>query len=85
MGKNAIQENKDALNKIKHHIAWDTIEVGKVYHIPPILTIKRMDIQITSKEEDTLKFKLLNGTDKEEKTMHRTSIFARFLVKKRGY
>jgi hypothetical protein len=86
MASNKIQENKDALNKIKHHLKWEELEVGGKYHIPRIMTINRMDIVVTSKGEDSLKFKLLNSTtDTTEKTMHKTSIFARFLVKKRRY
>lgn len=84
--KRNIRNSQNELNKIKHHISWDSLEVNKVYHIPPVLTIERMDVLITEKSDDNIKFKIISGTNKEEvKSMHKTSILSRFLVNKRKY
>ena len=85
--ENTVKSKATELRKIKHHIAWENLEVNKIYHIPPIITIERMDIQILGFDgNDGIKFKRVdNTTDKEEKVMKKSSILARFLVKKRGY
>jgi hypothetical protein len=83
--KKTVKDNAAELRKIKHHIALDKLEVNKIYHIPPILTIERMDIQILGVEGDDIKFKRVDGTDKTEKSMKKSSILSRFLVKKLGY
>ena len=82
--KKTVKDNAAELRKIKHHIALDKLEVNKIYHIPPILTIERMDIQILGVEGDDIKFKRVDGTDKTEKSMKKSSILSRFLVKKLG-
>ena len=84
--ENTVKSKASELRKIKHHIAFEDLEVNKTYHIPPIITIARMDIQILDIKDDGIKFKRVdNTTDKEEKIMKKSSILARFLVKKRGY
>ena len=83
--KKTVKDNAAELRKIKHHIALDKLEVNKISHIPPILTIERMDIQILGVEGDDIKFKRVDGTDKTEKSMKKSSILSRFLVKKLGY
>lgn len=83
--KKTVKDNAAELRKIKHHIALDKLEVNKTYHIPPILTIDRMDIQILAVEGDDIKFKRVDSTDKTEKSMKKSSILSRFLVKKLPY
>ena len=84
--KRNIRNSQNELNKIKHHISWDSLEVNKVYHIPPVLTIERMDIMILGVEGDFIRFKRVDSTtDKDEKKMHKTSILSRFIVNKRKY
>jgi hypothetical protein len=84
--KKTVKDNAAELRKIKHHIALDKLEVNKIYHIPPILTIERMDIQILGVDGDDIKFKRVDSTtDKAEKSMKKSSILSRFLVKKLGY
>ena len=83
--KKTVKDNAAELRKIKHHLPLDKLEVNKIYHIPPILTIERMDIQILGVEGDDIKFKRVDGTDKTEKSMKKSSILSRFLVKKLGY
>ena len=84
--KVTIKNSADALKKIKHHLDSSQLEVNKVYHIPPIISIKRMDIKITAIEGDDIKFKILNSpNDAEEKSMKKSSILSRFIVKKINY
>lgn len=83
--KKTVKDNAAELRKIKHHLELDKLEVNKIYHIPPILTIERMDIQILGVEGDDIKFKRVDGTDKTEKSMKKSSILSRFLVKKLRY
>ena len=45
-----------------------------------------MDIKITAIEGDDIKFKILNSpNDAEEKSMKKSSILSRFIVKKINY
>lgn len=82
----SLKNNATQLRQIKHHIDIDKLEVNKIYHIPPIITIERMDIQILAIEGDDIKFKRVdNTTDKDEKSMKKSSILSRFLVKKLPY
>lgn len=80
MATRKISDYKDELSRVKHHVSFDDIEVGKVYHIPPIVSIERMDIKIVKKTEDKIVFNVLGSTDASDKDMHKTSILARFLV-----
>jgi hypothetical protein len=78
-----IKDYINELKVIKHHINPQELEVGKEYHVPPFISIKRMDIVITSKADGIIKFKITSGsTEKDEKTMEYSSILSRFLVKK---
>jgi hypothetical protein len=84
--ENTIKSKQNELKKIKHHLDWTELEINKVYHIPPIITIERMDIEITAIDGDDIKFKRVDSTtDKTEKSMKKTSILSRFLVKKLKY
>ena len=83
---NTVRSKATELRKIKHHIALEDLEVNKTYHIPPIITIERMDIQILNIDGENIKFKRVDSTiDNEEKIMKKSSILARFLVKKMKY
>ena len=77
---------KDCINElkvIKHHIQPQELEVGAEYHVPPFVSINRMDVVITSKENNVIKFRITSdSSDKTEKTMEYSSILSRFLVKK---
>ncbi len=78
-----LKDHIDELKVIKHHIVPQELEVGSEYHVPPFFSIKRMDIIITSKEDNVVKFKITSSTsEKDEKTMEFSSILSRFLVKK---
>ena len=76
-----VKGNAAELRKIKHHIEADNLEVNSIYHIPPILTIERMDVQILGIDGDDIKFKRVDSTtDKSEKSMKKSSILSRFIV-----
>lgn len=82
--ENTIKNKQGELKKIKHHVL--DLKVDETYHIPPIMTIERMDIKITSIDGDDIKFKRVDGSnDVSEKSMKNTSILSRFLVKKLKY
>ena len=86
MAERKIKDCINELKVIKHHIEPQELVVGQEYHVPPIISIKRMDIIITAKENDTIKFKITSdSTQKDEKSMERSSILSRFIVKKMKY
>ena len=83
MAEKKIKDCINELKVIKHHIKPQELEVGQEYHVPPFFSIKRMDILITSKEDDGIKFKITSdSSEKDEKTMAHSSILSRFVVKK---
>ncbi len=84
--KRTIESCKDELKKIKAHIHPSNLKVNKVYHIPPVITLERMDIMILGVVGDFIRFKRVDSTtDKDEKKMHKTSILSRFIVNRRKY
>ena len=87
MEKRKIKDYIDELKLIKHHIPTQELEVGIEYHVPPIISISRMDILITEKEgNNSVKFKITSGgTENGEKTMADSSILSRFVVKKHPF
>ena len=81
-----IEGCKDELKKIKAHIEPSKLKINKVYHIPPVISLERMDIMILGFDGDFIKFKRVDSTtDVAEKKMHKTSILSRFIVNKRKY
>lgn len=68
------------LSAVKPLMNWDDIEVGEIYHLPPLIYNKRMDFVVVSKDKNTIKVKRF-GTDYCQ-TMFRTDITSRFIVKK---
>ena len=81
--KNYIKD----LKNINPHINPNKLKVGDVYHVPPIISISRMDIVITStKDKEKIGFKIVGTTnDKEEKIMDKTSILTKFLIPKKTF
>jgi hypothetical protein len=81
-----IKNHINELKVIKHHIMPKDLEIGVEYHVPPIISVKRMDIQITAKEGSVVKFKITSDTTEHgEKTMEESSILSRFIVKKHTF
>ena len=82
MAKN-LKDHVDELKAIKHHINPKELEIGEEYHVPPFITINRMDILITAREGSAIKFKIISDpSEKDEKKMEESSILSRFVVKK---
>lgn len=82
MGK-TVQDYKVELSKIKPMTPWEEIQEDHIYHIPPIISLTRRDIYVVKKNEDTLDY--ISSTDKKmtERTLHKTSVFAKFIVPKK--
>lgn len=87
MAKNRkIKDYIDDLKVIKPHVLSNDIKVGDSFHVPPIISVKRMDIVITSKENNSFKFKITSdATETKEIVMDETSILSKFIVKKRKF
>ena len=86
MAESKIKAHMEELKVLKSHIAIEDLEVGSEYHVPPFLSIKRMDIVVTGKEGNIIKFKITSDSNsKVEKTMDKTCILTRFLVKNTKY
>jgi hypothetical protein len=83
--KRSVQELKTELQKIKSITPWEEIEVNRIYHIAPIISLERRDVLITSKGTDEATYKRVDTDDEKEGKMHRTSVFARFLVKRKKF
>lgn len=84
--EHTIKSKADELKKLRHHLNWTELEINGEYHIPPIITIERMDIKITSIEGDDIKFRRTDKpSDTAEKSMKKSSILSRFVVKKLKY
>jgi hypothetical protein len=85
MAKRSVQELKGELQKLKSVIPWSEVKPNEVYHVPPIISLERRDLYIISKTKDTATYRRVGDTEQKERTMHETSVFARFLVKKKKY
>jgi hypothetical protein len=86
MAKRAIQELKEELQKIKEITPWSEIEVNHIYHIPPIISLDRREVMIVDKTDSEAKYiRVDSGENSKEGKMHRTSVFARFLIKKKSF
>lgn len=83
--KRSVQELKEQLQKIKCITPWEEIEVNKIYHISPIISLERRDIIILDKDDNEAKYKRVDGGDDTEGKMHRTSVFARFLIRRKKF
>ena len=85
MAKRSIQELKEELQKIKSITPWEDIQVNHIYHIAPIITLERRDVLILSKTADEATYKRVDSNDDKEGKMHRTSVFARFMIKRKSF
>ena len=83
--KRSVQELKEELQKIKNITPWENVEVNKIYHISPIISLERRDVMILSKTPDEAVYKRVDGNGNAEGKMHRTSVFARFLIERKKF
>jgi hypothetical protein len=83
--KRSVQELKEELQKIKSITPGEEIEVARIYHIAPIISLERRDVLILTKTADEATYKRVDTDDEKEGKMHRTSVFARFLIKRKQF
>ena len=80
-----VSELKNQIDNIKSVTPWESIEVNAVYHIPPLVTLERREIFIISKEGDSATYRRIGDEEQKERTMAKTSVYAKFLVKRKKY
>lgn len=80
-----VSELKNQIDNIKSITPWESIEVNAVYHIPPLVTLERREIFIISKEGDSATYRRIGDKEQKERTMAKTSVYAKFLVKRKKY
>ena len=86
MSKRQLKDHVKELAHINPHINPNNLEVGVEYHVPPIISIKRMDVLITSNGDgDKIGFNIVGSNDKDEKVMDKNSILAKFIVSKKNF
>ena len=78
-----IKSKQSELVKLRYATPWEEIKEDNVYHIPPILTLNRRDVIIISKNDDEAIYRKIG--DKENHKMHKMSVFARFLIKRKKF
>ena len=81
----SVQDLKAQITTLKSITPWDLIEANAVYHIPPIITLERREIFILTKEGDSATYRRIGDKEQKERTMMKTSVFAKFLVKRKKY
>ena len=80
-----VSELKENIDKLKSVTPWESIEVNTVYHVPPLVTLERREIFILKKEGDSATYRRIGDKEQKERTMMKTSVFAKFLVKRKKY
>ena len=85
MEKSKFKDIKDKLQQMKPITPWEEIKENGVYHIPQISTLERRELLILKKDDEGAKYKRIDDKEKKESTLHKSSIFARFLVKRKKY
>lgn len=85
MAKHSIQELKTEFQKLRSVTPWDEVKADETYHVPPLLSLERRDLTILTKDGKKATYKRIGDTEEKERTMYDSSVFARFLVKKRAF
>lgn len=85
MAKRSLQELKVELQKLKSVIPWNEIKADETYHVPPIISLERRDFYIIKKYKDKATYRKIGDTENQERTLHESSVFAKFLVKRKDY
>ena len=80
-----VSELKNQIGNIRSMTPWEKVEVNAVYHIPPLVTLERREIFILTKEGDSATYRRIGDKEQKERTMMKTSVFAKFLVKRKKY
>jgi hypothetical protein len=82
---NTVSELKEKIDKLRSITPWESIEVNKVYHVPPLVTLERREILILTKDGDSATYRRIGDKEQKERTMMKSSVFAKFLVKRKKY
>lgn len=85
MTTRTIQDLKDQIKHFKCVTPWDAVEPNTTYHVPPIITLERRDIMILDKDNDKATYRRIGDKTQTERTMFKTSVFAKFIVKKKRF
>lgn len=85
MAKRSIKEMKEELQKLPSVTPWEDIKENEIYHIPPLITLERRDLHILSKNGNSAVYVRVGDKEKKERTLYDSSVFARFLVKRKKY
>lgn len=83
--KRSVQELKEELQKIKSITPWEEVEVNRIYHIPPIISLERREVMILTKTDTEATYKRVDKEEEKEGKMHKTSVFARFLIRRKKF
>lgn len=77
---------KAAMEKFPYRIKYADLKVGSVYHLPPLLTVKRMNIKLTYFDtEGYAHYYNILDENKRDKKFHHTSIMARMLTQQKKF
>jgi len=83
--KRSVQELKEELQKIKSITPWENVEVNRIYHISPIISLERRDILILTKNENEATYRRVDDNENKEGKLHKTSVFARFMILRKSF
>lgn len=80
-----MKEFKMLSHSFKHVVPWENVKMHEIYHIPPLFALERRDIIILQKDGDNATYRRVDVKDDTERIMHKTSVFAKFIVKRKKY
>lgn len=82
---NTVSELKEKIDKLRSITPWESIEVNNIYHVPPLVTLERREIFILTKDGESATYRRIGDKEQKERTMMKSSVFAKFLVKRKKY
>ena len=80
-----IKDFKNKVTKLKPVTPWENINIQTVYHIPKLMALQPRDLLIIKKEGDTIHYIRLGDKTKKQCQLKKTSVFAKFLVKRKKF
>lgn len=83
--KKTIKELITKISISKPITPWSEVEEYDTFHIPPIGKLDRCDIIIVEKKDDVVDYVKLNTKDKNIKSFHKDSVFAKVIVRKKSF
>jgi hypothetical protein len=85
MDDKKINEVKNILRNVNSITPWNTIKSGDILHIPPIISLERRDIVILEKYDNELSYKRIDVSSVNEEKLHKSSIFAKIMIRKKSF